>query len=761
MSTVIVDGTNAAQPYVAVPGRTFTETYLPLRAWKALESKSLGHSFGELLTGAQAKFWKFASREDAAKALKAVIANVTGARIAKHDDLAKVYEIDGTLVTVGVTKVAIVDQSEQVARIKWAQTLGLIDDSSLIECAGAVAVYWGKHDVVPISRATLRNLAKKKDKVTVTIRRRGWMLDLTASDSCGGMLVAALTDMYPVLFRATIAELPELIELARSKAIDIVADFDVTKPWGGGESLARSCEVPGWDKPTTSGRKLFTYQRDGIAFVASRRGRAIIADDMGLGKTAQAIGYSRLIGAEKTVVVCPAALRNVWESEIVMWDAGTIDAIQVCRMGQDAEYIRPGTKWVVTSYDLISDRVQVWRESDEAGFNALIQYLSACKHQEDDWISADNLRREVRISGFDPALQNAPIRPSRTDEWCALIRELKNPSLTALIDWKPNLVLLDEIHNVKSPAARRTAAAKTLSASAEHVVGLTGTPLLNRPAEATNIVRVLHPSGYQELRANDISVARCRALLEPVTLRRLKDDVLRELPPLTEQVIHLEGAMVVPNVELLRWNEPQEQVPKWAVDLGKNLQYFARHVPRNLASFEAMREKLGNDKANRDDVVTLVKDAIRTTGNVVAFVAHHKAADSLAFRMQSEGIKRVVVADGRTSTTSRAQIVEQFQAGKIDCLIASIRAMGEGITLTAASTVIFVEIAWNPKEHAQARDRLRRVGQTRPVHAIYLVAPHAVDHCMSAMTLYKAAIISAVHVESVAVLGSVVFSEAP
>jgi superfamily II DNA or RNA helicase len=232
-------------------------------------------------------------------------------------------------------------------------------------------------------------------------------------------------------------------------------------------------------------------------------------------------------------------------------------------------------------------------------------------------------------------------------------------------DWKPDLLVLDEAHRVKSADAKRTFAAISLSASAGGCLAMSGTPVQNNTNEPAVLLHVINPGAYHEVRQEKISVERIKALLQPVMLRRKKADVLKELPPVTEQVVNIRVRIDGEDEELndiiaagKLAAEKGAQPKPWAAGAAPIIKHLALawSSGQKLAQFEVVRERLGLEKARNAAAIDFIQDALENKGCLVVFTAHHDASDALAASIRKSGW-RVEVADARVRHQLRQPLV--------------------------------------------------------------------------------------------------------
>lgn len=539
--------------------------------------------------------------------------------------------------------------------------------------------------------------------------------------------------------------------------------------------------LPGWTAATSTGRTLRGFQREGVRFLVSHAGRALLADDMGLGKTAQAIAAAIYQGGSRNLVVCPTGIRSVWREELLAWGAALDQDIHVL----DGTHDRPtlGDRWIIASYDQISVRTELWRCSSEEGAE-IAKIMKRMTGKNDT-----TAKRKGRCAfDFGDPFPGAAVTDSiaaifdekRLQQWQKFCARRRGGLLEALAGWSPDTLIFDEAHRVKNSDAKRTAAAITLSGVAESCMLLSGTPIQNRASEPAVLLHVMDPGAFQKVKVFErFTIERIKGLLQPSMLRRLKSAVLTELPAVTEQIIRVSGFadvdVLVPGrdggmmsglaalteagharLDKDRSSPTRDQradtaVMRAAWSLGTDPNQLCPASIPALGIFEKLRSALGAAKAKVAS--DFLEEILENRGRAVVFTAHHAASDQIRDLVPTR--YKTSIIDGRANPDSRQVIVEQFQGGKVDCLIAGMDAAGEGITLHRADTALFIELAVKASTLRQARDRLHRIGQANPVHAIYLIADHPVDEFFEALCLAKADLTGKVLGEQVHILADV------
>ena len=295
-------------------------------------------------------------------------------------------------------------------------------------------------------------------------------------------------------------------------------------------------------------------------------------------------------------------------------------------------------------------------------------------------------------------------------------------------DW--NGVVLDEAQSIKNETTKRAKAVKRLRSSFR--LAATGTPVENRLTELWSIFDFLNPgllgpldSFAQRLTRDGRATEALKGLVRPFVLRRLKQDVLDDLPPKTEITLSVD----LGDDERTAYEGCRRHALATLAEGGKDnrlsilaelmrLRRFCCHPSLVLPDFAS--------SAKMDTLVDLLADL--RAGNHRALV-FSQFTDYLAIirrELDAQGWTYQYL-DGTTSAHDRDKAVDAFQRGDGDFFLLSLKAGGTGLNLTAANYVILLDPWWNPAVESQAADRAHRIGQRDPVTVYHLIAADTVE----------------------------------
>lgn len=518
-------------------------------------------------------------------------------------------------------------------------------------------------------------------------------------------------------------------------------------------SRATDAEV---EIPAPAGLAYLGYQKAGIAFALRQLALpdiagVLIGDDMGLGKTIQGIGIvNARPDIRKVLILCPASLKLNWQREWRKWSVRPMTV----ELASPEHW--PAADVVIVNYDIVH---RLRDKIDAEEWDLLIA-------DECHVLKTKGAIRTVSVMGGQ--------RSTTAEERKAILPEATNRALEVLTPYRG----APAVYGPATPEGVRKAQDAILPKKikmepirAAKRVWLTGTPILNRPVEMWTIIEACDPKG---LGADFFDYAKryCDAhrnsfgywdfggasnldelqmkLRSRIMVRRLKADVLTELPAKRRQLIELAaeaaGAIVAAEkqaVEALREAIAKAEADMILAEAEGDAKAYKRAVERlksaQTAAFTEM-SKLRHQTAVKKIpyLIEHIREAVEASGKVIVF-AHH--ADVLA-ALKKEFGEAAVVITGQTSIQDRQAAVDAFQADpKVTVFLGNIIAAGVGLTLTASSHVIFGELDWRPGMVTQAEDRAHRIGQKNSVLVQHIVFEGSIDAEMAKRIVAKQEVI--------------------
>ena len=454
------------------------------------------------------------------------------------------------------------------------------------------------------------------------------------------------------------------------------------------------------DLPKTLLKNLYRFQKQGIIFGIKKFSRLLIADEMGVGKTVQAIGLSCLYQKDWPVlVICPSSLKFAWRDEINLWLSEILekDDVQVIRHSKNG--FKLDKKYYIISYDL-----------------------------------------SVRM-------------------------------IDKIIEKKFNYIIADEAHYLKSKSAKRTMCLTPILQRSKRVVLLTGTPILAKPMEIYPLLHILRPDkfkGFKEFGtrycdpkmlpyglidwSGSSNSRELNSILNRLMIRRLKKDVLSQLPPKKRQKIEIAtDSKVIKKLKIFM----EKSSKKFEELLGTQIELDKLGIDLNELNPDKEKEKnTEKNKENKDiseekedTILNKFNKAYSMTGEAklpgikdyvnylvdnsckfLIFAHHTEVLDAIEDEIIQDKIGYIRI-DGKVQIEKRQELVNKFQTDE-ECLVAilSITACATGLTLTKASTVVFAELHFTPSIMIQAEDRAHRIGQDAGcVNIHYLVGEDTLD----------------------------------
>lgn len=425
--------------------------------------------------------------------------------------------------------------------------------------------------------------------------------------------------------------------------------------------------------------QLYDYQREGVQKIEFFKGRVLLADEMGLGKTLEALSWIRHHPKKKPIiVVCPASLKWMWLHQI---------------------------------HQHTSIRGEV---------------LNGTK------LSKNRLSKEYSI--------------------LIINYEILQYWLDYLLELQPQILIIDECHYIKSRSAKRTKAVRILSKKIPHIIAISGTPLTNRPSELWTTLNIIQPKqfpsffsyafryckpsrrpwGWDFSRASNLDELHS-ILTETMMIRRLKKDVLKELPDKSRYVVPF---------EIDRRKEYDEAVSDFITWLTKKSAIRAKRARKAEQLVKLGYLKRLSAELKMKFVTEWIGNYLEENEGKLVLYGIHKSIIQFLYNRYK---KISVVIDGSVKNKKRMQAVNSFQKDKrIRLFIGNIQAAGVGITLTAADTLAFVELDWVPSNHIQAEDRIHRIGQKNAASIYYLVAKDTIEESLCLLIQKKQKILDSV-----------------
>jgi len=424
--------------------------------------------------------------------------------------------------------------------------------------------------------------------------------------------------------------------------------------------------------------KLRSFQLEGVRQIYQFGGRALLADEMGLGKTIQALYWIIKIPKRRPVViVTPASVKYVWQAEAALHFGLRTSVLE----GQCNGHHHLPSDIIILNYDILKS-------------------------------------------------------------WLPL-----------LLKSHPQCVVLDEVHYIKNPAAKRTRASLKLTEKATSVLGLSGTPLTNRPIELWPVLQAIRPDLFPS--KHEYAWRYCKPRFTPwgwifdgathmgelnrilrreCLIRRLKKDVLKELPPKIRQAVPF-------RLDSYReYEEAEEDFLGWLRSISP--------ARANKAAKSQALVKVGYllrlvARLKLDQTIRWIEEFYESHPGekLVALTMHTLVID----RLKEKFGRRAVVIDGRVVGRMRQETVKQFQSSrKIDLFLGNWRAAGVGITLHAASNGVALDLPWTPGDLLQGEDRLHRIGQRKNVIIHYLMTLGTIEEKQIKILRKKTTILDAV-----------------
>lgn len=295
-------------------------------------------------------------------------------------------------------------------------------------------------------------------------------------------------------------------------------------------------------------------------------------------------------------------------------------------------------------------------------------------------------------------------------------------------------VFFDEAQVFKNPVTQTAKAVKKIQA--DYRFALTGTPVENSKEELWSIFHVVFPELFQGLKEySNLSREKIARRIRPFLLRRLKEDVLSELP---EKIESTESAELHPDQKRLY----SAYLAKLRHDTLKHLDKdtLRKNRIKILAGLTRLRQicchpalfvnGYKGSSAKFEQLKQILEESKLSGRRVLIFSQFTKMLDLIGRELANQGLPFFYL-DGQTPSKERVEYCNRFNAGERNLFLISLKAGGTGLNLTGADTVILYDIWWNPAVEEQAADRAHRIGQRNAVQVIKLVSRGTIEEKMN------------------------------
>ncbi len=448
------------------------------------------------------------------------------------------------------------------------------------------------------------------------------------------------------------------------------------------ELVAEIPELPELEIDIPLKRTLFAYQRKGVAYSLQNK-RLIMGDEPGLGKTGQAI--STLHGAEACLgqmtfpclVICPASLKENWKREWAIWTNRKAAVLTDSMRNTWPQYLRTGLVDVlIVNYDSLKK-----------------YFVASINKGEDEPLTLKHVQFKEAIGMF-------------------------------------RSVIIDEIHRCKDSGTQQAKFCKGIATGKEWVLGLTGTPVVNKPKDLMSqlaIIDRLREFGGWKAFLNRYCGGDGRGatnlkelhykLATTCFYQRRKKDVLKDLPDKVRQIVMC---------DITTRKEYQDALRDLASYLKQYRERTDEQVERSMRG--ELMVKIGvckniSARGKLNEVCEYIDEVVESGEKVIVFIHQKEIAAALLKRYP-----KAVTVTGSDDMAQRQKAVDNFQNDpRTQVIICNIKAGGVGITLTASSRVAFVEFPWHAADANQCEDRAHRIGQKDSVQCVYFAGADTID----------------------------------
>lgn len=426
----------------------------------------------------------------------------------------------------------------------------------------------------------------------------------------------------------------------------------------------------------------YEFQKQGIAYAIEHK-RCIMGDEQGLGKTVEAIGVLTVTRALPALVVCPASLKVNWQRELKKF--GGLNAIILNDSNQ-----RTWQRF----FEIRKQNGQMCADVAIVNYESLKKFFVA------------KIRREGRFTlksvDFDP----------RKD----LFRT----------------IIIDESHKCKSVQTQQSKFVQGIAAGKEYILELTGTPVVNNNEDLVQQLRIMNRledfGGYSKFMGRYCQGLNKSSHLKELNyylrkycfFRRQKKDVLTQLPAKTRSYLITEIA------NSKEYRDAERDIIQYLRNYQDADDEKVQRTIRGAVMVKMGILKQISARGKVDGAKEIIHNIVDGGQKLIVFCFLKEVVQAL-----KQEFRDAVTVTGDDNTQQKQYAVDRFQTDeRCKLIILNYRSGGTGLTLTAASNVLFVEFPWTYSDCCQAEDRAHRNGQKNAVNCVYLLGEDTIDEYM-------------------------------
>lgn len=455
--------------------------------------------------------------------------------------------------------------------------------------------------------------------------------------------------------------------------------------WVEGSEPVQSYEplpMPRLEVPHNMLMEPYEYQKEGIAYALEKK-RCIMGDEQGLGKTAEAIGVLTATRAFPALIICPASLKVNWQRELRKFG---------------------GLTGVILNDDNRQTWQRFWEMKKSDGRACAEVFITNYESLRKFFV--EKIRRDGRFT----------LKSVDFDERINLFRT----------------VIIDESHKCKNPGTQQSKFVQGIAMGKEYVLELTGTPVVNNNIDLIqqlNIMGRLNDfGGYSKFMARYCAGERKSSHLKELNwllrkncfFRRMKKDVLTQLPDKTRSYL-------VTDIDNMKeYKAAERDVIKYLREYRDADDDKVQRAIRGAIMVKMSILKQISAKGKVSGAIDIIHNTIDGGQKLIVFCFLKEVVQALKAEFRD-----AVTVTGDDNDRQKQWAVDRFQSDE-SCrlIILNYRSGGTGLTLTAASNVLFVEQPWTYSECCQAEDRAHRNGQKNAVNCVYLLGDGTIDEYM-------------------------------